>query len=86
MTFAELKAHIVAHLFAYLAANLTVLALAVYGWVNNWWSAFTASLPDPDNPNDWPFSPYRLFFKTVRQQGNQKSHTPPPTEDVTLPK
>lgn len=69
---------------AYYKANpgtCTTVLMAVYAWWNNLFSAFTASLPNPDDPGDWgmdgSFRTYRLFFKTMRQWSNQKPQPVP---------
>lgn len=58
------------------------VVVAALGWWGNLFSAFTTSLPDPDNPADWgpqgKFLAYKLFFKTMRQWNNQKSPNLPP--------
>lgn len=59
----------------------TTALLAVYGYWGSWFSAFTASLPDPDNPADWnadgSWRRYKLVFKTVKQYNNQKPQAIP---------
>lgn len=70
----------------------TTVLMAMYAWWNNLFTAFTASLPNPDDPVDWgvdgSFKPYRLFFKTMRQWSNQKPQpvTPPVRQETLSPK
>jgi len=61
---------------SYLYNHSAIILLAVYAWANNWWSALTASLPNPDDPQDWnadgSWRKYKLVYKTIRQANNQK--------------
>lgn len=57
--------------------------IAVREFAGQLWSAFAAALPNPDDSKDWPFSKYRLFYKTVRLWHN-KNPNPPPA--IPLPK
>lgn len=58
------------------AGTIMTAALAIYGWWNNWFSAFVASLPNPDEPTDWnadgTWRKYKLVYKAVKQHENQK--------------
>jgi hypothetical protein len=53
--------------------TISIGAAAFYGWSNNLFSAFIASLPDPDNPADWqePNLKYRVFYRTMGHWNNK---------------
>jgi hypothetical protein len=79
---------------SYIYSHAAIILLALYAWANNWWGAFTASLPNPDDPSDWnvdgSWRKYKLMYKTIRQANNQKpqpiSVPPNQVQQVIIPK
>ena len=59
-------------------ANKFAIAAVAGAWLNGWLTAFSASLPNPDDPADWPANSYpygvkyRTLYKTLRLRNNQK--------------